>query len=97
MLSCREVTQLASEMHDRKLPFRQRLSLRIHLSMCRICRAYAKQIEQVRGLMRDMAGGANTQSTASNVVSEPAVALTDEQKATLQDAIGEAIAGHDKK
>lgn len=47
MLSCRDVTERASEAVDGTLPFFARLELRMHLMICEGCRAY---IEQMRGL-----------------------------------------------
>ncbi len=42
--SCKEASRLQSQALDRKLPFAQRLGLRIHLFLCRWCRRYGKQI-----------------------------------------------------
>ena len=44
MLSCKEAMRLVSEQLDRKLPLRQRLSLRFHVLMCRACSRYKHQI-----------------------------------------------------
>ena len=44
MLSCKEVSRLVSESLDRKLPFRQRIAVRIHLLMCKFCSRYRKQL-----------------------------------------------------
>ena len=46
---CRTATRLQSEALDHKLPFRQRLGLRIHLLLCKWCRRYGKQITFLRG------------------------------------------------
>jgi hypothetical protein len=42
MLSCREVTERASDYLDRALPLRQRLAVRLHLFMCQHCRRYLR-------------------------------------------------------
>jgi hypothetical protein len=42
--SCKQAVQLQSAALDTKLPFRQRLGLRIHLMLCKWCRRYGKQI-----------------------------------------------------
>ncbi len=47
MLSCREVTERASDAVDGTLPLFARLELRLHLMICEGCRTY---IEQMRGL-----------------------------------------------
>jgi len=44
MLNCRQVTRLVSQSMDAKLPWYQRLAIRIHLLYCVWCRRYAAQI-----------------------------------------------------
>ncbi len=44
MLSCKEATRLVSEKLDADLPFWQRLSLRLHVLMCRACSRYTRQV-----------------------------------------------------
>lgn len=44
MLSCKEVTQLVSESLDRDLRVYQRMSMRMHLLMCKFCSRYRKQL-----------------------------------------------------
>lgn len=51
MLKCQDTSQLISESFDRKLTLRERLGIRMHLTMCRFCRRYKKQLEFIRGLM----------------------------------------------
>jgi len=45
MLNCREVTQLASEALDRKLSLKERIGLRFHLMMCKLCTRYVRQLK----------------------------------------------------
>ena len=52
MLSCREVTQLVSESLDRRLSLRQRVSMKMHLMMCRLCSRYNKQLAGLRDTFR---------------------------------------------
>ena len=42
MLSCREITKLVSESLDHPLPLRKRVSVWMHLSMCRLCSAFRR-------------------------------------------------------
>ncbi|WP_404475255.1 zf-HC2 domain-containing protein [Vreelandella venusta] len=42
---CREATKLMSLKQDRTLSFRERASLRFHLSMCGACRTCARQFD----------------------------------------------------
>jgi hypothetical protein len=44
MLTCREAAQLLSDSLDRELPLRQRIALRIHLFMCKLCPRFRNQI-----------------------------------------------------
>ena len=48
MLRCREITKLVSDSMDRKLPWRQRLEVWMHLAMCRLCSGFAKQLRLLR-------------------------------------------------
>ncbi len=52
MMSCREATRLLSEAQDHPLPWRQRLGLRLHLLMCRLCARYAAQLRFLRRALR---------------------------------------------
>ena len=54
MLSCRDVTDLASEHLEGTLPLTARLGVRLHLWMCAYCRLYLRQIEQVAALLRGL-------------------------------------------
>lgn len=44
MPSCRDISQLISDGMDRNLPLPKRLSIRLHVSMCKFCRRYEKQL-----------------------------------------------------
>jgi hypothetical protein len=44
MPSCRDISQLISAGMDQNLPVRKRLSIRLHVSMCKFCRRYEKQL-----------------------------------------------------
>ena len=45
MLSCKEAAQLVSEGLDRELSIWQRMSLRLHVLMCRACSRYTHQVK----------------------------------------------------
>ena len=45
MLSCREVTEQATEYLEGDLSFWRRLVIRLHLGMCRHCQEFVRQIE----------------------------------------------------
>jgi len=44
MLSCKEVSELASESLDRPLTAGERLRMGLHLALCGLCRRYRRQI-----------------------------------------------------
>ena len=43
MLSCRQATRLMSEAQDRKLGLAEKMSLELHLAMCKIGRASCRE------------------------------------------------------
>jgi len=47
MLTCREVTRTIATDELASAGWRQRLSIRFHLLMCRHCRRYASQIKNI--------------------------------------------------
>ena len=47
-LSCKEATQLLSQREDRKLTLAETVALRVHLAICRGCRAVSEQIPFLR-------------------------------------------------
>jgi hypothetical protein len=55
MLNCKEATRLVSESLDRKLPFHQRIGIRIHLFMCKFCSRYEQQLMYLRKTLRSQA------------------------------------------
>lgn len=44
MLSCKQAVELVSKALDTPLIWRERMALRFHLWMCRMCRRYARQL-----------------------------------------------------
>jgi Putative zinc-finger len=48
MMNCRQATRLVSQAMDTKLPWHQRLAVRIHLLYCVWCRRYAAQLQLLR-------------------------------------------------
>lgn len=47
-LSCKEATRLLSQREDRKLGLAESAALRLHLAICRGCRALSEQIPFLR-------------------------------------------------
>jgi predicted anti-sigma-YlaC factor YlaD len=52
MLSCKELTELATAYLEGDLTWRERTGVQVHLWMCRHCRIYVDQMRKVIGLLR---------------------------------------------
>jgi predicted anti-sigma-YlaC factor YlaD len=52
MMSCHEVTELASQSLDRDLTLGERVALRIHEAMCSGCRNFERQLKMLREICR---------------------------------------------
>ena len=48
MLTCKEVSRLASQGLDRRLGFAERVRLHLHLCLCEGCRNFRKQLDFLR-------------------------------------------------
>ena len=55
MLNCRQVTRLVSRSLDARLPWPQRLGVRLHLLYCVWCRRYVAQVRFLREATRQLA------------------------------------------
>ena len=45
MLTCQQMTELITDYLERRLPLRKRILFRMHIGMCRHCRAYLRQMK----------------------------------------------------
>ena len=52
MMNCKEVSRLLSESMERKLSFWERVGLWFHLSMCKLCKGFSKDLQQLREAAR---------------------------------------------
>jgi len=50
MITCEEAARLMSESLDRKLPLGQRMGLRMHLLMCKLCPRFWHQLQFLRNV-----------------------------------------------
>lgn len=48
MPSCKDISALISQSMDQRLSLMKRLSIRLHVSMCSLCRRYEKQLRLLR-------------------------------------------------
>ncbi len=69
MFNCKEVTRMVSESLDRELPFYQRIGIRMHLLMCKLCSRYRRQLLLLRETIRLQA--ASSEDTESAIVLPP--------------------------
>lgn len=54
--SCAEATRWLSESQDHALPRSARIGLQFHLAICRHCRRYRRQLEQMRSAFKAYPG-----------------------------------------
>jgi hypothetical protein len=59
MVTCRETTELASRAMDERLPFADRVAMRMHLAICTNCAHFNRQLQQMRFLFRSETGDAS--------------------------------------
>ena len=53
MLTCKQASLLASKQMDVKLTWRERMALRLHVSMCDMCGRYLKDLKKLRLFLRN--------------------------------------------
>ncbi len=80
MRNCKEVSRLVSQSLDRKFPFWQRVSVWIHLSMCKLCHGFRNNLLNLRSAARRHADDIKMDT------SEPNAALSEEARERIQHA-----------
>jgi hypothetical protein len=88
VLTCKEASFLASKKMDSPLTWRERFGLRLHISLCSICRAYLADLKRLRLMLR-RAGVAGQTPLLANVQ------LPEQARARIQQALHEADHSHD--
>jgi predicted anti-sigma-YlaC factor YlaD len=53
--TCKDISKLVSESVDRELSLRERMGMRMHWVMCSLCRAYQRQVLQLRAILKGAA------------------------------------------
>ena len=56
MLNCKDVTRKIASGEFREVGWRERLSVRFHLLLCRLCRRYAAQLRAIGAATRALCG-----------------------------------------
>jgi len=52
MLTCRQASRLLSDSRDRKLGLGERITLRLHLTICDGCTQFDRQLDVIRQVLR---------------------------------------------
>ncbi|MCK5888351.1 MAG: hypothetical protein KAG19_00245 [Methylococcales bacterium] len=80
MLTCKEISALASKRLDEKLTLPQRIEFFIHTMMCTLCRNYAKDIQTLHNIVT------NTHQAGKELLPEH-VKLSDKARERIQKVI----------
>ncbi len=51
MLTCKEITELATDYAEGNLSFMDRVRFQMHIGMCRNCRRYVRQVKATAGAL----------------------------------------------
>lgn len=62
MLNCHETTRLLSESQERELALKERISLKMHVTMCSGCRNFGQHMNALHQIMRAYANGDDEQA-----------------------------------
>jgi hypothetical protein len=81
MLSCKEISELVSDSLDRDLPWYQRLQVRVHLLMCRLCSRFRRHLLLLRQAARQL---------PLEDAAEPGASLSPEARERIKRAIRNA-------
>ncbi len=72
MPSCKDVSRLVSESMETKLTLRKRIGLWMHLSMCRLCRGFARQLWVIQTAAKEHGESKDDTSLADATLSDDA-------------------------
>ncbi|QDU96501.1 anti-sigma factor family protein [Lignipirellula cremea] len=67
MLSCKEISKLVSLSLDRKLSLGQRMSLWLHLGMCRLCWRFRRSLMHLHNETREQANALDQHAVDARV------------------------------
>ena len=90
MKSCREVSERLSAGLDQELPLGERITLRMHMLMCKYCARYYDQIKTLRTLASDVA---DQQAQAQASAPRPSAdeRLSSEARGRIEHAMEQAL------
>lgn len=70
MLTCREMALLGSDVIDKRLSFKKRIAVFVHLRQCSNCRLYIRQLALTSAVLQKLApeaGGAEVEATLEHI------------------------------
>jgi len=70
IFSCKKTSAMISESMDRQLPLSQRMGLRFHLMMCRLCSRYQRQLCLIRDTLHAGSAAEQNETTGSGLSPE---------------------------
>ncbi|MVS97413.1 anti-sigma factor family protein [Devosia marina] len=68
MLSCRELSETATDYLEGTLTLRQRVGVKMHLLMCKHCRAYVDQLAKTVALLKSAQAGQDNSEPDPRVI-----------------------------
>ncbi len=68
MMSCKKVSRMLSESMERKLSVWERFGLWFHVSMCKLCKGFSKDLQQLREAARRHAEDVENDTADSDAV-----------------------------
>ena len=80
MFNCRKISELISDSFGRRLSFRERFGLRMHLLMCGVCSQFQKLQHRIHDSVRQH--GTNSHETATDPDDVPF--LPEDSKSRIQ-------------
>lgn len=78
MLSCKQASRLVSQSLERKLPYRERVALFLHLMVCDACTLFSRQLRLLRQAI---------QRIGRNVEQDTQIVLSDEARKRIADKL----------
>ncbi len=81
MMSCKEVSRLLSASMERKLSLWERIGLWFHLTMCKLCKGFSKDLQQLREAARRHAADVESDAIDSDA------ALSTESRERIERAL----------
>lgn len=84
MLSCKEISYLASKKLDSQLTLRESVNFSLHIAMCGLCRRYAKDIKILHTMMLKI-------GKAGKIVLPESVKLSKKSRDRIKQVIDKAL------